>query len=289
MSDHDALYHRLFSHPALVRQLLDAFVPPELLDGLEPERMERVNATFHEARSGTRRSGDVIWRLPGREGEGLHLCLMLEFQAKDDRLMALRVAAYQILLLQQLAAARQFGRDGRLPPVLTLVIYNGEERWRAPTAFEDLVGLPADSPLWPWQPRARYHLLDMGAFPGEALRRPGNLAALLFRLERGQPDPSALDALVGEVIEWFRRHPDHEPLMGLFTALVRDAVAVLDPSARVPDDMREMRAMLSTQVKPWTEQWKAKGLALGRAQGRAEGRDQRSFGTAPATAAAAVR
>ena len=67
MPDHDALYHRLFSHPLLVEQLIRDFVPEAMEAGLLFERMERVNAKGHaEALDGAalRREADVIWRLP---------------------------------------------------------------------------------------------------------------------------------------------------------------------------------------------------------------------------------
>jgi len=47
MTDHDTLYHRLFSYPLLVEQLIRAFVPEAMAAGLMFERMERVNAKFH--------------------------------------------------------------------------------------------------------------------------------------------------------------------------------------------------------------------------------------------------
>jgi hypothetical protein len=40
-------------------------------------------------------------------------------------------------------------------------------RWKAATASTELIALPPDSVLWPWQPQVRYYLLDMGAFPKE--------------------------------------------------------------------------------------------------------------------------
>lgn len=276
MTDHDGLYHGLFSHPVLVRQLLEAFVPPEWFAGLDLDRMERLNVSFHEALKGRRRTGDVIWRLPGLPGNsGLYLCVLLEFQSTDERMMAVRTLVYQGLLWQQLAAEKQLGRDGLLPPVLTLVLYNGDERWRSPTEVRELVGLGSDSPLWPWQPQARYHLLDMGLLGEYPLPDRDNLAALLVRLESGQGDPEELIGLIDDLLGWFRRHPGHDMLMRLFALLVREAVQTLDPPAAVPNDMREMKNMLATATQRWKarliEESKAEGLALGHAEGHAEG------------------
>jgi hypothetical protein len=67
-------------------------------------------------------------------------------------------------------------------------------------------------------------LLDIGAFPKDNLARRANLLALLFGLEQRHP-PQELEQLLGEVIDWFRKHEDFEQLRGLFCELVREAVA----------------------------------------------------------------
>ena len=93
---------------------------------------------------------------------------------------------------------------------------------RRDTQHPTSIGLSRNSTLWSWQPQVRYHLLDMGAFPGNNLARRPGLAAILFRLERPL-DREDLDRLVGEAIDWFRRHPAHERLRHMFAELVREA------------------------------------------------------------------
>jgi len=50
MTDADTLYHRLFSHPLMVEQLVRDFVPDAMAVGLDFARMERVSAKFHAHR-----------------------------------------------------------------------------------------------------------------------------------------------------------------------------------------------------------------------------------------------
>ena len=69
----DTLYHRLFSHPIMVEQLVREFVPEAMAVGVDFARMERVNAKFHAGR-GRRREGDVIWRLPMPGGTDVYTC-----------------------------------------------------------------------------------------------------------------------------------------------------------------------------------------------------------------------
>lgn len=270
MSGPDALYHRLFSHPLMVEQLVREFVPEAMATGLDFARMEKVAAKFH-ARAGERREGDVIWRLPTGDGTDIYLYLLLEFQSRSDWWMAVRTQVYEGLLWQQIVAEGSLKTGDRLPPLLLVVLYNGESRWSAPADLSELIALPANSPLWPWQPQVRYHVLDMGAFPGGDLAQRRSLAALLFRLEQRR-EPEGLAALVDEVIGWFRQHPGYEELKRLFTELVRQAIAGIGVEAAIPDDLVEMKTMLATQGEAWKRQWKAEGRAEGRAEGEAKGK-----------------
>ncbi|NYZ13297.1 hypothetical protein HL658_12110 [Azospirillum sp. RWY-5-1] len=271
MTDADSLYHRLFSLPVMVEELVKIFVPLPLQAGFGFDGMERVNAKHHAARSGLRRESDVIWRLRSSTGADLFLYLMLEFQSRPDRWMALRATVYQGLLWQQIIAERGLKAGDRLPPVLMVVLHNGETRWNAPTELAELIGLPDHSPLWLWQPQGRYHLLDMGSFDRDILSGFDSPAALLVRLEQGHDDPAAMELLVEQAIAWFQRHPDCAPLRALFSELMMQAIRDFG-SSTAASDMTEVRTMLATQAQRWMEKWKSQGLAEGRAEGIAEGR-----------------
>ncbi|KAF0117524.1 MAG: transposase [Rhodospirillaceae bacterium] len=256
----DSLYHRLFSHPLMVEHLVREFVPEAMAAGLDFSRMERVNAKFH-ASTGSSREGDVIWRIPTRNGGEIYLYILLEFQSTVDWWMVVHSVVYVGLLWQQIIKERRLKRGDTVPPVLPLVLYNGDARWNAPEDLSDLITLPPDSSLWPWQPRMRYYLVDEGAFPGEELARRESLVALLFQLETCA-EPKDLLAAVDGVIAWFRSHPGYETLKRVFTELVhqagrKDSTIPLP----LPDDLLEIRTMLASKVEQWQQRWKAEGKA----------------------------
>ncbi len=262
MTDSDSLYHRLFSHPLMVEGLVREFVPEAMAAGIDFSRMEMVPAKFH-ARRGKRRDGDVIWRLPTRDGPDIYLYILLEFQSKIDRWMSVRMQVYVGLLWQQIIRELKLKGQDTLPPVLPIVLYNGDRSWNAPTELADLITLPADSALWHWQPRVRYYLLDESAFPRDELARRESLAALLFRLEHCH-EPDELIGLIDEAVNWFRQHPDYDTLQHLFTEVVQQAARGLkDQGAAVaiPEGMQEVRTMLATRVQEWTRKWKDEGKA----------------------------
>ncbi|NBC32431.1 MAG: transposase [Alphaproteobacteria bacterium] len=272
MTGADSLYHRLFSHPLMVGQLVQDFLSDVLPASVDVGAMENITAKLF-ADSGERREGDVIWRLPTGDGDDVYLYLMIEFQTRTDPWMPLRTLVYQGLLWQRIVSERMLTPGRGLPPLLLTVLYNGEPRWSAPLDLSALLALPPDSALRPWQPRARYHLLDMGAFSDADLLRRQSLAALLFRLERRQ-EPETLTALIGEVVAWFRAHPDYGEVRRVFNELVTQAIKGVGVSVPIPGDMVEMKTMLESLGEIWREQWKAEGLAAGLAKGRAEGLEE---------------
>jgi predicted transposase YdaD len=84
---------------------------------------ERVNASY-AGDNGQQRHDDMVWRLQVG-GECIYIYLLLEFQSRSDRWMALRMQVYVGLLCQDLVKQRKLGRSGKLPPVLPIVLYNG--------------------------------------------------------------------------------------------------------------------------------------------------------------------
>jgi hypothetical protein len=269
MADHDSVYHKIFGHPGMVSQLLRDFLAEPWLDDLDLDRMERLNAKFH-AETGERREGDMIWRIPRRGGGDTYLMLLLEFQSTPDRWMALRALVYVGLLWQHLVREKQLPPDGRLPPVLPVVVYNGDPRWAMPLALRELVGLPEDTPLWRYQPQMRYHLVDEGAFSEDDLAARDTLAALLFRLE-ASPDPERVVALADAILAWFGRHPGFDGLRPLFAELLGGLMGPPASGVRVPEELLEVRNMLATRAEEWKRQWLQEGLEKGRAEGLTEG------------------
>jgi hypothetical protein len=268
--DSDSLYHRLFAHPLMVEGLVREFAPQGLVADLDFCRLQRVNPKFHSGgRSARRREGDVIWRLPAHQESDIYLYILIEFQSECDGWMAVRTQVYQGLLWQQVIDEQKPRAGARLPPLLSLVLYNGERRWKAAGTTGELIAIPPDSALWHWQPQARYHVLDMGGFPKDELARHSSLVALLFRLEQ-RHSPEGLRELVDEVSSWFRRNAGHERLQGLFIELILEACAACGAKLSGSGNLLKEKSMLATSIKAWKDQWLAEGEARGKAEGKAE-------------------
>ena len=86
-----------------------------------------------------KRHGDTVWRLRLRE-HWMYLLILLEFQSKDDRWMALRILTYTGLLFQELVRNEAPGiTDGRLRRCCRSCD-NGTEPWTATREMRELIG-----------------------------------------------------------------------------------------------------------------------------------------------------
>jgi hypothetical protein len=184
MAAHDESYRLLFSHPRMVEDLLRGFVREPWVEELDFPSLERVSATYISEHLKAREA-DMVWRVRRGRQAWLYVYLLLEFQSTIDRFMALRMLVYVGLLYQDLLRRGDLTPSGRLPPVLPLVLYNGEEPWRAAREVGELIEPMPGAPER-FRPQLSYLLLDEGRIPRADLPGVGNLVGALVRLEQSR-------------------------------------------------------------------------------------------------------
>jgi hypothetical protein len=267
--DHDHSYKLLFSHPEMVADLIRGFVREEWVEHLDFSSLEKVSGSYI-ADDLREREDDVIWRVRWGK-EWLYVYLLIEFQSTVDRYMAVRILAYLGLLYQDLIRIGQLGADGRLPPVLPIVLYNGSRRWDSPVEVADLV-VPAPKGLDAYCPRLKYLLLDEGVYADADLEPLRNLAAALFRMENSRT-PQDVERVVASLIGWLEA-PEQTSLRRAFTVwLKRVFLPGKMPGVEFSsiNDLQEVQSMLAERVTEWTEEWKQQGRKEGIAEGRQAG------------------
>jgi predicted transposase/invertase (TIGR01784 family) len=275
---HDRSYRHLFSQPRIVEDLLRRFLPGPWAGELDFATLERLNASYVSERLQSRES-DVVWRLRLRRAP-VHLYLLLEFQSKPQRFMAVRQMAYTALFLQQLIKLGELAPGKMLPLVLMVVVYNGKIRWPAPQELAELiwaqlVGLEA------FIPRLRYHLVDVHQVPPPLLQGR-NLMALLIRLERSRTR-SELRRAVRKLIAALQG-PDDGSLRQAFLVWLQYVLLPGKGQEDIPElvDLEDFQAMLYETVRKWeaekdNKRWRAGqkvGLKEGRKEGLQEGREK---------------
>ena len=272
---HDAAYKSLFSHPRMVADLLRGFAAREWSDDLDFETLEKLPADY-VSDDLRRRHGDSVWRvrLQGRGEAWLYLLVMLEFQSTTDRYMAVRILVYTGLLYQDLIRRGAFDPDGRLPPVLPIVLYNGRDRWSAPVEVGDLIA-PVKEALARYQPSQRYFVLDEGRLKEDDLSGR-NLVSALVKLETSGT-AEALREVMEALSGWLGESGDEE-LRRAFSEWLRQVVSRRfgEGAPLAADALEGGGAMLAERVQEWIEQWlqegREQGLELGLERGLEQGR-----------------
>ena len=253
----DPNYKRLFSFPRMVEDLLRGVLPGPWLDELDFSTLEKL-PTEYVSDELLKRHGDCVWRVSRRRGEWLYLLVLLEFQSTDEPRMALRILTYTSLLYQELVRSDALDAGGRLPPVLPIVLYNGEARWRAAVEVGELIA-PVGPELAPYQPSQRYIVVDERHVGAEDLPA-SNLMAAVLGLEQSRT-PGDLARVAGLLVEWLRGPRDDE-LKRAFTDWVWRLARHFTPGNGQPAAVRTLegvRMTLEERVAEWPKQWVREG------------------------------
>ena len=251
--------------------MLRGFVGGDWIDAVDFSTLDKLSAEYvsDERRA---RHGDTVWRVRRRDA-WLHVLVLLEFQSRDDPDMALRILEYTTLLYQELARNRALEPDGRRPPVLPVVLYNGAAPWRAPRDVGELIA-PVSPSLAPYQPEQRHVVLDERRVRSDD-GPEGNLMAAVVALEQSR-SPEDLRRVLAALQQraWA---PGEERLARVFAEWVWRLTCRLAPGDPPPAPaytLEDVRMTLEERVSEWPRQWRQEGLEQGIEQGIEQGLEQ---------------
>ena len=197
---------------------------------------------------------------------------MLEFQRTTDAAMAQRVLEYTALLYGELLR-RGIARPGALPPVLPVVLYNGDTPWSPTTEMRDLIAAP--SPLLaPYQPSQRHFVLDQRRAQAEDFK----LHELTWTVAELEQSSTAADlARIGRRLAALLagEHELRRTFAHWLWALRRPLVGG-DPVPRPPEDLNleDLAMSLEERVAQWPKPYIEQGIQQGRQEGISLGREQ---------------
>ena len=300
---HDSTYKAAFAHRRMVGDFLRLVIalapdPHGVLGAIRLDTLERLPAEY-VGDNLRQRFGDMVWRVQLQprgdepDPQWLHLLIVLEFQSETDWMMAARVLNYATHLYLDLDRRRprgeRFGERHPPPPLLPIVLYNGDAEWDAPVRYVDLRRPRGERVLSGGEtprtgvlcPELRYMgeafmLIDIRALDGEALPE-GNAAVVLSLIEQVAGPVDVEEALV-RLFETLAHREDRTleaVLLGWLRALVGRA------GAMEREEFEEMvhkasagrlRGRPEDRLRAWFVEARAGAIAEGKAEGKAEGR-----------------
>ena len=265
--NHDSSYKFLFSNPELVRDLIMGFIPDEWLQSLDYSTLEKVPGSYI-SEDFQQREDDIVWKVKVG-GDWVYLYLLMEFQSSVDKYMALRMMVYIGLLYQDLIKRGEVLDDGRLPPILPIVLYNGSQKWTAATNIRELIPV-VPGLVSQYSPALQYLLIDENNYTDSELASLHNLVAAVFRLEHAS-SPSAVSELTNLLADWLSDRPDLRRMFALWiraTLMRKQEYGIVMPQV---DDLQEIRVMLADKVEEWAKAYIAEGEIKGKQEGLQQG------------------
>ena len=139
----------------------------------------------------------------------------MELQSSAPRFMALRLWAYVALFYQHLLKQKQLTPSHLLPPVLPIVLYNGEKPWTAPLALADLIQ-PVEGLA---RPSFEYVVLDASHYPAEELRPVEDVVSGVFLMEQVE-SLSELEVILDEIDSLVDDHELEQDIALLVSSVV---------------------------------------------------------------------
>ncbi|MEM9556379.1 MAG: Rpn family recombination-promoting nuclease/putative transposase [Acidobacteriota bacterium] len=253
-SPHDRSRRRLFSHPEVIEDLLRGALSDSWIEDLDFSTLSR-ESEITASDDLDERITDIVWSVRWRQRR-LFLLILVEFQSRPDHFMALRKLVYVGRFYQELVRRRDWLPGRHLPPVLPIVVYNGERTWRAPRRLRELIArVPPE--LSDYQPDLSYLLVEELTVQPR-LDGSRDLFSAIAALEQST-NPEDLLQVVERLIEWLQDE-DTSDLRRAFAAWLR---LVLMPVKLGPDedlyeidDLLEMRNMLEQRMQRWFDDQK---------------------------------
>ena len=123
----DAAFKRLFGHRVTIERLVRAYAP-DTAAGIDFSTLDKMGTEL-VGEALVRRYTDMLWIADRRADTG-RVVILVEFQATRDRLMALRMAVYQFLVVEELLRRMRPSPRTDSVEVLSFLIYHGDGTWR---------------------------------------------------------------------------------------------------------------------------------------------------------------
>ncbi|MFA5537511.1 MAG: Rpn family recombination-promoting nuclease/putative transposase, partial [Bacillota bacterium] len=194
---HDKGYKYLLSSKTTFIQLLQTFTKLEWTENIKEEDILLVDKSFilQDFRD---KEADLIYLVKQNKQPTLFYILM-ELQSVVDFQMPYRLLLYMVEIWRNILKDTEGNfaktKDFKLPSIVPIVLYNGDNNWTAGKSFKEYQYY-ADTFI-PYIVDFQYVLIDTNRYTEEELFEIANLVATVFLLDRKQKTDELIGRLRG--------------------------------------------------------------------------------------------
>ena len=264
---HDCFFRETFGRREIAQDFLHGNLPAALLAEIDLTTLTIAKDTYVSPDLRQTYS-DLVYTVRYRDGE-LQIYVLFEHKSQPDYWVLLQLLCYIVASGEEYR--KQHPKARHLPPVYPLVLYHGQQRWKAPASFHDLVE-PLPGALAPYVPQFCYALHDISPrssteIQGEVLTRLVQLALRHIHSEQPLARLRQLLGLIEQVIEQPTALEILESLLRYYVQGTRrldeqDVRALLQNTA-------SGEPLMQTFIDKYIEQGLQQGLQQGERRGEA--------------------
>jgi predicted transposase/invertase (TIGR01784 family) len=160
---HDKLFKAVFKTPAHAIEVLQACAPPALLASLKLDSLRVTDTSFiDEKLAGS--TADIVYECQTATASWAYVSFII-----DHKSTVPAYPPYKVMYYQNQAWGQQLREPGRKPaPVIPVLFYHGEERWKVRPWKTYLDGW--DEAFTPYTPNGGYLFIDLSEMPDGQIR-----------------------------------------------------------------------------------------------------------------------
>jgi Putative transposase, YhgA-like len=168
---HDKLVRRLLGNMATARDVLEAYLPPEVKALVDLDYLERQPDTFVDEEHRFL-ANDVLFKTRCKKGHGdAYIWILIEQQRQPDVWLPLRRFRYIGLIWDHIRKASESNaKSNKLPFIYPIVISNASRPYRHSLTLRDMIEPEEAKPLFDNLFKTPSCLIDLAAIPDEELR-----------------------------------------------------------------------------------------------------------------------
>ena len=137
---HDKSYKDLYSKKEIATDLFKTLSNDSWVKYLKPEDLTLINKSYI-ASDYEETEADIVYKANINDSE-VFFYILLEFQSTVDYRMPLRLLFYMCEILREYsvnANHKKYDKSIKIPAVIPIVLYNGDEVWNVPREFRKMI------------------------------------------------------------------------------------------------------------------------------------------------------
>ncbi len=161
---HDAIFRKTFRKIEVAKSFFRNHLPEDIRRHIDFDHLEITDGTYVDEKLRDKHS-DIVYRTKIR-GQAAFLYILFEHQSSPDPVMVFRLLCYMVNLWREYRD--QNPKAKKLPVIIPIVLYHGQEKWNSPLSFSGMIEGHNDD-LCVFIPDFTYQLYDLKKYRDENL------------------------------------------------------------------------------------------------------------------------